>query len=233
MASHRRLSHRGVGRSAFPFAALRLEEEQIFPSQLQFEAEFASEADCLRHQDAHAVADLVPHHRPAHGTESGLFGGDDLSPVWAALRDHQGGVSHKHLQRYLDEFVFRFNRRRAPPWLAFQRVLERYAQRPPTYDDPWRRSGRHERGARPHRAQDPVPKLQNLNLNLNANRGAYPNSSSCLTSTGHSPFSARRAMSASPTTMICAPSRAGDSSAATSRACSAFTAAMRLRYVLK
>jgi len=39
------------------------------------------------------------------------------------------------LQRYLDEFVFRFNRRRARPWLAFQRVLERYVQRAPTYDD--------------------------------------------------------------------------------------------------
>ena len=51
------------------------------------------------------------------------------------LSTHQGAVSRKHLQRYLDEFVFRFNRRRARPWLAFQRVLERYAQRAPTYDD--------------------------------------------------------------------------------------------------
>jgi transposase-like protein len=51
------------------------------------------------------------------------------------LSTHQGAVSRKHLQRYLDEFVFRFNRRRARPWLAFQRVLERYVQRAPTYDD--------------------------------------------------------------------------------------------------
>ena len=51
------------------------------------------------------------------------------------LSTHHGAVSRKHLQRYLDEFVFRFNRRRARPWLAFQRVLERYAQRAPTYDD--------------------------------------------------------------------------------------------------
>ncbi len=29
------------------------------------------------------------------------------------LGTHHGGQSHKHLQRYLDEFVFRFNRRRA------------------------------------------------------------------------------------------------------------------------
>ena len=26
---------------------------------------------------------------------------------------HQGSVGHKHLQRYLDEFAFRFNRRRS------------------------------------------------------------------------------------------------------------------------
>lgn len=51
------------------------------------------------------------------------------------LSTHQGAVSRKHLQRYLDEFVFRFNRRRARPWLAFQRVVERYVQRAPTYDD--------------------------------------------------------------------------------------------------
>ena len=51
------------------------------------------------------------------------------------LSTHQGAVSRKHLQHYLDEFVFRFNRRRARPWLAFQRVLERYVQPAPTYDD--------------------------------------------------------------------------------------------------
>ena len=51
------------------------------------------------------------------------------------LSTHQGAVSRKHLQHYLDEFVFRFHRRRARPWLAFQRVLERYVQPAPTYDD--------------------------------------------------------------------------------------------------
>ena len=29
------------------------------------------------------------------------------------LGTHHGGQSHKHLQRYLGEFVFRFNRRKA------------------------------------------------------------------------------------------------------------------------
>ena len=32
------------------------------------------------------------------------------------------GVSHKHLQAYLDEFTFRFNRRRTP-MAAFQTLL--------------------------------------------------------------------------------------------------------------
>jgi transposase-like protein len=38
------------------------------------------------------------------------------------LGTHHGAVSHKHLQAYLNEFVFRFNRRNVP-MAAFQTVL--------------------------------------------------------------------------------------------------------------
>jgi transposase-like protein len=38
------------------------------------------------------------------------------------LRDTHRGVSGKHFQAYLDEFVFRFNRRRTP-MAAFQTLL--------------------------------------------------------------------------------------------------------------
>ena len=41
------------------------------------------------------------------------------------------GVSKKHLPHYLDEFVFRFNRRRTP-MAAFQSLLGLCAQHPPT-----------------------------------------------------------------------------------------------------
>ncbi len=50
------------------------------------------------------------------------------------LGTYQGAVHPIHLQSYLDEFVFRFNRRRSTNrWLLFQRLLERAFTRPPTY----------------------------------------------------------------------------------------------------
>jgi transposase-like protein len=50
------------------------------------------------------------------------------------LGTYQGAAHPIHLQSYLDEFVFRFNRRRsANRWLIFQRLLERAFSRPPTY----------------------------------------------------------------------------------------------------
>ena len=47
------------------------------------------------------------------------------------LRGTHHGVGHQHLQEYLDEFTFRFNRRRTP-MAAFQTLLGLGAQRPPT-----------------------------------------------------------------------------------------------------
>lgn len=47
------------------------------------------------------------------------------------LRGTHHGVGHKHLQAYLDEFTFRFNRRRTP-MAAFQTLLGLGTQQPPT-----------------------------------------------------------------------------------------------------
>jgi transposase-like protein len=45
---------------------------------------------------------------------------------------HQGAVSHEHLQSYLDEFVFRFNRRTSKSrGLLFRRLLENAVKTPP------------------------------------------------------------------------------------------------------
>ena len=50
------------------------------------------------------------------------------------LGTYQGAAHPIHLQSYLDEFVFRFNRRRSDNrWLLFQRLIERAFLRPPTY----------------------------------------------------------------------------------------------------
>lgn len=53
----------------------------------------------------------------------------DLQPQGLAARNLD--VSREHLQVYLDEFVFRHNRRRTP-MAAFQMVLGVGANRPPT-----------------------------------------------------------------------------------------------------
>lgn len=46
---------------------------------------------------------------------------------------HQGAVAHEHLQSYLDEFVFRFNRRTSRSrGLLFRRLLENAVQTPPS-----------------------------------------------------------------------------------------------------
>lgn len=47
------------------------------------------------------------------------------------LKGTHHGVSSKHLPHYVDEFVFRFNRRRTP-MAAFQSLLGLTAQHPPT-----------------------------------------------------------------------------------------------------
>ncbi len=49
--------------------------------------------------------------------------------TWLVGTHH--GVGHQHLQAYLDEFTFRFNRRRTP-MAAFQTLLGLGAQRAPT-----------------------------------------------------------------------------------------------------
>ena len=52
------------------------------------------------------------------------------------LGTHQGGVREMHLQAYLDEYVFRFNRRKsADRGLLFYRLLESAMQVPPVTQD--------------------------------------------------------------------------------------------------
>ena len=57
-----------------------------------------------------------------------------LAKRWL-LGTHQGSVDEAHLQTYLDEFVFRFNRRRSRSrGLVFYRVLELAAAHDPVRD---------------------------------------------------------------------------------------------------
>ena len=60
---------------------------------------------------------------------------------------HQGAVAHEHLQSYLDEFVFRFNRRTSRSrGLLFRRLLENAMSTPPfTYKTIIKHVGNHKR----------------------------------------------------------------------------------------
>ena len=65
---------------------------------------------------------------------------------------HQGAVSNEHLDYYLDEFVFRFNRRtsRHRGKLFYRLLQHAVAVSPATYKS----MVRHARGRRPRRPQD-------------------------------------------------------------------------------
>lgn len=64
------------------------------------------------------------HSDPAHVVMPGVHRVASLLQRWL-LGTHQGRVSHAHLQAYLNEFTFRFNRRRSRrPGLLFYRLLE-------------------------------------------------------------------------------------------------------------
>jgi transposase-like protein len=73
---------------------------------------------------------------PAHVLLPGVHRVFSLADRWI-LGTHQGAVRREHLQSYLDEFAFRFNRRKAKHrGLLFMRLLEHAVNTPPkTYRD--------------------------------------------------------------------------------------------------
>jgi len=81
--------------------------------------------------------DLLPHcHRVA-----------SLLKRWI-LGTHQGAISHEHLDYYLDEFAFRFNRRTSRyRGKLFYRLVQQAVGVEPT---PYKEMVRHARGRKPH-----------------------------------------------------------------------------------
>lgn len=72
----------------------------------------------------HRVSVLSQSDEPAHQLMPRVHRVASLLKRWL-LGTHQGGVSKKHLDYYLDEFTFRFNRRRSRArGLLFYRLLE-------------------------------------------------------------------------------------------------------------
>jgi hypothetical protein len=74
-----------------------------------------------RHQ---AHNESAPGARPAHELLPGVHRVFSLADRWL-LGTHQGGVQSEHLQEYLDEFAFRWNRRRSRNrGMVFYRLLQ-------------------------------------------------------------------------------------------------------------
>ncbi len=68
------------------------------------------------------------------------------------LGTHQGAVSHEHLGYYLDEFVFRFNRRTSQArGKLFYRLLQQAVMTAPVRGSELRRGVRQEPERRPRR----------------------------------------------------------------------------------
>jgi len=101
----------------------------------------------------HRPGPVAPSGLQAHELLPGVHRVASLVGRWL-LGTHQGGVQPGHLQAYLDEFTFRFNRRRSRArGMLFYRLLEQSVQAPPrTY-----RSLLAAPGSSQHRPPPPPP----------------------------------------------------------------------------
>ncbi len=80
--------------------------------------------DVGRHRFSHLVVNLKESGDPAHIAMPHVHRVASLLKRWL-LGTHQGAVTHEQLDYYLDEFTFRFNRRRARHrGLLFYRLIE-------------------------------------------------------------------------------------------------------------
>ena len=79
----------------------------------------------------HRPTAIGPSGERAHEMLPGVHRVASLAQRWL-LGTHQGGVKPGHMQAYLDEFAFRFNRRRSRArGMLFYRLLEQAVQAPP------------------------------------------------------------------------------------------------------
>lgn len=89
-----------------------------------------------KHEFAHTKTILASSGDPAHIAMPGVHRVASLLKRWL-LGTHQGAVSGEHLEYYLDEFTFRFNRRTSRSrGLLFYRLLQQAVQVGPSpYED--------------------------------------------------------------------------------------------------
>ncbi len=89
-----------------------------------------------KHGYHHAPTNISASGDPAHVVMPGVHRIASLLKRWL-LGTHQGAVRREHLDAYVDEYTFRFNRRHARArGLLFYRLLEQAVQTPPApYND--------------------------------------------------------------------------------------------------
>ena len=87
--------------------------------------------DIGKYRFRHMVTNLSASGDPAHVVLPHVHRVASLLKRWL-LGTHQGGVNHDQLDYYLDEFTFRFNRRRSRHrGLLFHRLLQQAVQTDP------------------------------------------------------------------------------------------------------
>ena len=89
---------------------------------------FSSYPDAIKSDYQHKLYVVTRSNDPAHVCLPGVHRIASLLKRWL-LGTHQGAVEADHLQAYLDEFAFRFNRRKSEfRGLLFRRLLEQAVQ---------------------------------------------------------------------------------------------------------
>ena len=92
---------------------------------------YSSYPDAIKSDYLHKIYVVTRSNDPAHVCLPGVHRIASLLKRWL-LGTHQGAVEADHLQAYLDEFVFRFNRRKSEfRGLLFRRLLEQAVQMEP------------------------------------------------------------------------------------------------------
>lgn len=92
--------------------------------------EFGSQLMTDEHLGYNGLAQLFKHSRVNHGTEQYVVGNchtNAMEGFWSLLKRGVNGIYHsisqKHLQQYIDEFVFRYNTRKASETNRFDMML--------------------------------------------------------------------------------------------------------------
>ena len=117
--------------SASAISLERFVTENVEPGSTLVTDGWSSYPSAVRNRYAHQPINVKRSGQPAHVAPPGVHRVASLAKRWI-LSTHQGSVADPHLQSYLNEFVFRFNRRNSRSrGRLFYRLLELAADHDP------------------------------------------------------------------------------------------------------